>query len=86
MGVPVIATNISAIPELVENERTGLLVPPGDPDKLALAMTRLLEDENLRKQVIPAAQKRVVQEFDNLTLTKNLAAIYRKEIEAFREL
>ena len=86
MGVPVIATNVSAIPELVENEKTGLLVPPGQPDQLALAMTRLLEDKDLRKRVIPAAKKRVVQEFDNRALAKNLAAVYKEEIEAFREL
>jgi glycosyltransferase involved in cell wall biosynthesis len=86
VGVPVVATNVSAIPELVEDEENGLLVPPGEPEQLALAMTRLLEDEDLRKRVIPAAKKRVVREFDNRALTKNLAAVYRKEIEAFREL
>ncbi len=59
MGVPVVATDISAIPELVENERTGLLVPPGQPDKLADAMLRMLNDGELRNQVISAGKQRV---------------------------
>ena len=40
MGLPVVATHISGIPELVENERTGLLVAPGQPDELAAAIRR----------------------------------------------
>jgi len=79
MGVPVVATNISGIPELVENEKTGLLVPPGDPSKLAEAMLRMLTDTQLRSRVMPAGRQRVVKDFDNRRLVQDLAAIYRKE-------
>jgi glycosyltransferase involved in cell wall biosynthesis len=85
MGVPVVATNLSAIPELVKNEKTGLLVDPGAPEKLAEAMLRLLTDADLRARIIPAAQQRVVRDFDNKSLIRDLAAIYRKEIKAFRQ-
>ena len=83
MGVPVVATHVSAIPELVETEKTGLLVPPGRPEKLAEAMLRMLKDEDLRSRIIPAAQQRVVRNFDNKQLIGDLAAVYQKEIEAF---
>lgn len=84
MGVPVAATDISAIPELIENERTGLLVPAGEPEQLARAMLRLLTDQELRNRIIPAARLRVRQDFDNKVLIKQLADVYSQEIEGFR--
>jgi glycosyltransferase involved in cell wall biosynthesis len=86
MGVPVVATRLSAIPELVETEETGLLVTPGQPRQLAEAMLKMLTDEALRARVIPAARQRVMQDFDNKVLIRKLAAIYRKEIAAFKDL
>jgi len=86
MGVPVVATAISAIPELVETEKTGLLVQPGHPKQLAEAMIRLLTDTELRASVISAARKRVLQDFDNKVLIRKIADIYRNEIQAFKNL
>ena len=79
MGVPVVATDISAIPELVENGRTGLLVPPFQPDSLAEAMQRMLTDQELRNRVITAARQTVAKGFDNRRLTQDLAEIYRNQ-------
>jgi glycosyltransferase involved in cell wall biosynthesis len=86
MGVPVVATRLSAIPELVETEKTGLLVVPGQPQQLAEAMLKMLTDEALRARVIPAARQRVIQDFDNKVLIRDLANIYRNEIAAFKDL
>jgi glycosyltransferase involved in cell wall biosynthesis len=86
MGVPVVATHISAIPELVETEKTGLLVAPGQSRQLAQAMLRMLTDSELRTRVIPAARKRVLLDFDNKVLIRDLGAIYHSEIAAFRDL
>ena len=77
MGVPVVATDVSAIPELVVPETTGLLVPPRQPDALAEAMRRLLTDTGLRRKVIPAARRRVLADFDNRVLVNRLAGIFR---------
>ena len=85
MGVPVVATHISAIPELVETEKTGLLVAPGQPRQLAQAMLRMLTDTEFRSRVIPAARQRVLQDFDNKVLVKQLADIYKSEISAFKD-
>jgi len=79
MGLPVVATHISGIPELVENERTGLLLPPGQPDELAVTMLRMLTDGELRSRVIAAGKQRVAREFDNRQLIQELAGVYRKE-------
>jgi glycosyltransferase involved in cell wall biosynthesis len=79
MGLPVVATHLSGIPELVENEKTGLLVPSGQPDKLAAAMLHLLTDLNLRSRIATAARQRVATAFDNRKLIRDLAEIYHKE-------
>ena len=75
MGVPVVTTAVSAIPELVDSGRTGLLVPPGDPESLADAMLTMLTDAGLRRRVIPAARERVLHDFDNRALVGGLAEI-----------
>ena len=79
MEVPVVATDISAIPELVQDGITGLVVPPRRPRKLAEAMLRLLTDMNLRNQITVAAKQRVTTGFDNRKLIRDLAEVYRKE-------
>jgi glycosyltransferase involved in cell wall biosynthesis len=77
MGVPVVATRVSAIPELIQDGKTGLLVPPGRPDKMAQAMVRMLTDTALRQSVIEEGRNRVIEKFNNKTLINDLAAIYR---------
>jgi glycosyltransferase involved in cell wall biosynthesis len=78
MGLPLVVTNISGIPELVENEKTGLLVPPADPQQLAAAMLRMLTDEDLRNRVTAAGRRRVEMDYDNRRLVQDLAGIYRQ--------
>jgi glycosyltransferase involved in cell wall biosynthesis len=77
MGVPVIGTTISALPELITDGETGLLVEPDKPEALSRAMLRLLTDTDLRSRVIPAARSKVEQEFDNTVLIRELGEIYR---------
>lgn len=79
MGVPVVATMISGIPELVEDGRTGLLVEPDDIDGLARAILRLASDHELRSRLIPAAQAKIRADFDNRVLTQRLAEVYRAQ-------
>ena len=78
MGLPVVVTDISAIPELVQDGKTGLLVPPGQPRQLAEAMLRMLTDGELRSRVIAAGKQRVMREFDNRQLIRELAEVYRE--------
>jgi len=80
MGVPVVATAVSALPELVEHGATGLLVPPDNALALAEALEQALTDQPLRQRLIPAAQERVRNTFDNRLLIKELAGILRREI------
>jgi colanic acid/amylovoran biosynthesis glycosyltransferase len=63
-GVPVVASRISGIPELIEDGVSGLLVPPGEPAALALALGRLHDDEQLRRRLALGGRAKVEQEFD----------------------
>ncbi len=80
MGVPVVSTHISAIPELVKDGETGLLVAPQHPAALADAMERLLTDAGLRKRIIPAARAEVTERFDNRALIGELAEIHWRHL------
>ena len=85
MGVPVVATDISAIPELVQDGKTGLLAPAGRPDKLAEAMQRMLTDTAMRNRIIAQAGQWVAEAFDNRQLIKDLAEVYRQNLGQMTE-
>lgn len=51
MGVPVIGGNVGGVPETMQADVTGLLVPPRDPAALAAALERLLADPGLRRSM-----------------------------------
>ncbi len=74
-GVPVVASDISGIPELVEHEQTGLLVAPGDAAAIASALRRLAEDPQLRAQLASNGRLKVVEQFDVRRNAAELAAL-----------
>jgi glycosyltransferase involved in cell wall biosynthesis len=51
IGTPVLATDVPGTRELIQNEVTGWLVPPQDPDRLALGIIRALKDSELRRRI-----------------------------------
>ena len=74
MGVPVVSTRISGIPELVEDGVTGRLVAPGDPAALAQAMRDLLENPAERRRLAEAGRMRVDELYD---ASRNVQALQR---------
>jgi glycosyltransferase involved in cell wall biosynthesis len=59
-----IATDLSGIPELIEDGKTGVLVPPGDPAALSEALAALIRDPQRRRLLGAAGEARVRREFD----------------------
>lgn len=80
MGLPVVGTRLSAIPELIEDGRTGLLVQPGNDEEMANAMLRILTNTHLREQMIHSGKEKVRQAFNNQNLIEELFSVYRKEV------
>jgi glycosyltransferase involved in cell wall biosynthesis len=64
LGVPVVASRLAGIPELVEHGATGLLFTPSDWDDFATQIVRLLEDRELRASVRVQARAKIETEFD----------------------
>ena len=77
LGVPVVGTRVSGIPELVDHEHTGMLADASNPDELARTLQRIVTDQELREHIIPAARERVSQVFDNKQLIQELVTLYR---------
>lgn len=75
VGVPVVATEVSGIPELVRHERTGLLAPSRDPQALAAQIKRLLDDPALGAALARAAQALLRRDFDLWETTRALHAL-----------
>jgi glycosyltransferase involved in cell wall biosynthesis len=59
VGVPMVATAVGGVPEVVHDGENGLLVPPGQPEALAAAMRRVLEEPGLRDRLAAAAKPSV---------------------------
>jgi glycosyltransferase involved in cell wall biosynthesis len=74
-GLPVVASRISGIPELVDDGVSGLLVAPGDANSLAGALARLYADASLRERLAKAGRAKVEAEFD---LRKNADELVRQ--------
>lgn len=75
-GVPVISTPISGIPELIENQISGLLVEPGDGSALADAIQLMVEDADLRKRISTAAGNRITERFQLATNVSELKELF----------
>lgn len=71
-GLPLVASRLSGIPELIVHEETGLLVEPRDSSGLARALARLAADPDLRKRLGEAVRARVAAEF---SLSGNVARL-----------
>jgi colanic acid/amylovoran biosynthesis glycosyltransferase len=78
MGVPVISTQHSGIPELVENGVSGFLVPERDPEALADRLAYLIDHPERWPAMGRAGRERVEAEFDSDKLTKELVELYQQ--------
>lgn len=76
MGIPVVSTSISGIPELVADGRDGMLVPERDSAALANAMRQLLESPHLRSQLGQAARGKICAVFDSRQTTQRLKDLF----------
>lgn len=78
-GLPVIASRVGGIPAVIDHERTGLLVPPGDADALAGALRRLLERPEWATQLGMAASRSVDSRYGSDSMVHAIDSIFAEE-------
>lgn len=82
-GKPVVATNVRGNRDLVEHERTGLLVEPGDVAGLAGALERLVSDRRLR-ETMGAAGRKKIQDYSLEKVLEEMTAIYDRYLKGIQ--
>jgi glycosyltransferase involved in cell wall biosynthesis len=76
LGLPVVASRVGGNPELLHDGADGLLVPPGDPERLADALVALASDAALRRRLAMGAFA-ARHRFDSLTVARRAATVLR---------
>ena len=76
LGLPVVASHVGGNPELLRDGEDGLLVPPGDPERLAEALVALASDAALRRRLATGAFE-ARRRFDSVTVARRAAAVLR---------
>ena len=77
VGLPIVATSVGGVPQILEHEADALLVPPGNPDALVEAMTRLSTDPELREHLGRRAKLRSSM-FDIAEASRTVGELYMR--------
>jgi glycosyltransferase involved in cell wall biosynthesis len=83
-GVPVVASRVGGLPEVVDDGRTGVLVPPGEPAPLAAAVQGLLERPELRRTLGAEGKRRAVERFRAARQAERVETLYEEALRARR--
>lgn len=84
-GVPVIATNVGGIPDVVKDGYNGLLVPEKDPDALAQAIIKLVENKSIREKFVKNAKEYIKEKFGWDIIIEKLIKIYMDLTKIMKE-
>ncbi len=78
VGVPVVATKVGGVMEIVEHEKTGLLVLPKDPDGIAGAVLRIMNETKLVDEMVQEARRRVEERYTLERMASKTIAVYEE--------
>jgi alpha-maltose-1-phosphate synthase len=79
---PVIATNVGSFSEVIENEKTGLLIPPNDNQALQNAIIRLMSDDSLRNQIGKNGYTKMQADLSWNTVISEIVSVYDRTVKA----
>jgi len=78
--VPVIATKVGGIPEIITTNRNGILIEPGNPKKLSVAVMKLLNDKKLQKKLVVGGDE-TLHKFSITTMVRETEKLYKQLIK-----
>jgi glycosyltransferase involved in cell wall biosynthesis len=81
MGLPVVASQVNGVPELIGDHKTGLLVPPRDPQALATAIREVLSDSTAASKMGAAGRAVVEERFTVDRMVANTMAIFDAAVQ-----
>jgi glycosyltransferase involved in cell wall biosynthesis len=81
---PVVASAVGGILEVVEDGKTGILVPPGQPEALARALARVLDNPELGARMGKAGRRRVEEKFSWTSVAEQTEKVYAEAIAEFK--
>jgi glycosyltransferase involved in cell wall biosynthesis len=82
MGKPIVATDIDGVREVIQDGETGLLVPPANPEKLAEAILRLLQDKDLARKLGENAKATIPASFPLSKMIEETEQLYLRLFQA----
>ncbi|HET7479276.1 MAG TPA: glycosyltransferase [Rubrobacteraceae bacterium] len=82
LGTPCVSTDVTGIPEVLQNGKTGLMVPQRDPEALATAIEWLIRDPELRVELAENARRLIEADFDIHVNAARLRQVFRSAAEA----
>jgi len=85
-GVPVVATEVGGVVDIIENGRTGLMVPPSDPQGMAEAVIKIFKDPLLARNLAEAAYAKVKEKYNVELMVNNTLNVYKDALSNFKLL
>ncbi len=85
-GVPVVATEVGGVVDIIEEGRTGLMVPPSDPQSMADAVVKIYKDPALALALAEAAYQKVKEKYNVELMVKNTLEVYAEALNNFKLL
>lgn len=77
-GLPVVASRVGGIPEIIDDGKTGFLVPPRNKNALSEALRLIIDSPDMRKSFCVALKEKVTDDFSLKTMTSKTAVLYKK--------
>lgn len=85
-GVPVVATEVGGVVDIIENNKTGLFVPPADPRSMSEAVIRIFKEPKLASGLAEEAYKKVIEKYNLGIMVKNTLDVYKDALDNFKIL
>jgi glycosyltransferase involved in cell wall biosynthesis len=83
LGRPIIATNVGGTPEIITQEKNGILIEPGNPIEIENALIRLINDPNLRSHLGLEGRKTIEKHYNEASICDRILSLYQRVLSGY---